>query len=561
MLGQDALEDVLGIEGPVRTDPREMAQELRMTRFPPEKMDPSEREEAFAQRIAETFEELGVETAPFEDTLTSPPIGRLARWIKDGTIKTLKNPLRVLPGNGQEDYSEATTPGLKVIKDIRIGPKIEPGTVVLAAGQGETGDLPVDYMGDFRDVTILTVFDQPDDVEEGMPFTDHYDKALRMFTYHMTNVVVGVGEEKWFIYNFNGSHPFYDRDGDLEHQILHSLVPKLAAPIRPPKLEEFEIREHAFEPTDDEHAPIVDDLVSSGTILEESDLYPPGRDLDELVWRNAFYRWAGRLHLDDRSGMSYGFLARQMPTSLEPVWTPEEAERELETSPPAPGESTRIDERLVTTLETPEGPRTLRVPRVRAMTLRSGCDKTDPHPREDLVKLGLEDGQMIMETPEGIGITEGYRPSFDTKVILAHAVGNALIASMLAARDAADPFARQVREDGMALAHWHGYPNPEHLPEGWHVHGADKPHVSCGTPQSALFALEGKLEAFQRALAEGEGFRGDVHIEPQHGTNLTYPTLQEVGRFLTKGEDVAGLGNKYLDAYQEKAKARSRAPA
>lgn len=556
MLGQDALERVLGIEGPVTTDPRQMAKELRMTTFPLDMDEASQRERAFADRMADVFEDLGVQMVPFEETLTGPPLDRAVRWLTKGAVKTLKNPLKALSRNG-ESYDDVTTPGLRVIKDMRWGSKIEPGTSVLAAGDGKTGNLPVDYMSDFRDVTILTVIDKPEDVEEGMPFVDHYETAIELFCHYMTNVIVGVGDETWFIYNFNGSHPFYERGGDLEDQLLNSLIPKLAAPIRPPKLSEFEIREEAFDPTDAEHAPIVDEIVASGALLETSNLYPPGMDLEEIPWRNAFYRWAQKIHLDERTGMSYGFLARQMPTETSPVAPVDEAPEILGVEAPSPGHVERVEDELVATLETPEGPLSLTVPPVRVMTLRSGCDKTNPDPETDLVKLGLEQGQMIMETPTGTRIEEGYRPSFDTKVILAHAVGNAIVASVLEHVRKAAPFARQLVDGGMALAHWHGYPNPEHIPEGWHVHGADEPPVSCGTPQSGLFALDGKLTAFERALAEDAPFRGDIHIEPQHGTNVTFPTLEEIARYLTKDEAVAGLGNQYLEAYKATAKARA----
>ncbi|PSG97910.1 hypothetical protein BRD56_02970 [Thermoplasmatales archaeon SW_10_69_26] len=551
MLGQRALEATLGIEEPVSVEPREMAEDLRMTRFPDEKGDPTEQEQAFADELATTFADLGVQMVDFESTLEPPPIGRALGWLTDGARRIVEDPTRLL-GNGSDSHEETTTPGLAAITDIRWGAKVQPGTSVLAAGEGETGDLPVDYMGDFRDVTILTVVERPGDVEEGMPFTDHYERALELFAHHMTNVVVGVGDEQWFIYNFNGSHPFYAIDGDREHQILHSLVPKLAAPIRPPTLSEFTIAEQAFDPTDDTHQPLVEDLVGSGPLLEETGLYPEGMDLDDLEWRNDFYRWAGKIHLDDRTGMSYGFLARQTPTATVPGREPGAFAEATGTRPADPGEAFWVDGNLHVTLDLPEGPLVVPVPEVEVLTLASGCDKTDPHPREDLVKVGLRDGQMRMATPEGVELAEGYRPSFDTRVILAHAVGNALVASVLEHREGTHVFADDLAEEGMALVHWHGYLNPDHVPEGWHVHGADRPHVSCGTPQSAIYALDGKLAAFREAREDGLDFQGDVHIEPQHGTNLTHRTLADVGELLNT-DDVAGLGNEHLDAYEPPA--------
>jgi hypothetical protein len=335
-------------------------------------------------------------------------------------------------------------------------------------------------------------------------------------------------------------------------------VPKLAAPIRPPKLAEFAIEQGGFEPSDDEHRPFVQDLVGSGPLLEETGLYPEGKDLDELNWRNEFYRWGGKIHLDDRTGMSYGFLARQLPTPIEPARQPEAFADEHEVDPADAGQAFWVDDELHATLDLPSGPLVVRVPGVEVLTLASGCDKTDPHPREDLVKVGLREGQMTMATPVGVELEAGYRPSFDTKVILGHAVGNALVASALAHLEADHPFVDHLGSQGMALTHWHGYLNPARVPTGWQVHGADKPHVSCGTPQSAIYALEGKLEAFREARAEGRPYEGDVHIEPQHGTNLTHRTLGDVAELLNARDDVAALGNRYLDAYRKQARAEAQ---
>ncbi len=558
MLEKRALEDVLDLDGPVATEPDDLAEELRITRFPHSK-DATEREEAFAQELLEAFGETGADVVEYEDTLTTLSFDVAFKWLKRALVRTVKSPIESLTGDGDASYEQAKRPTLRALLDVRLGDLIKPGHTVVSVGQGEPGNLAVDYMADFQDITVLTVIDKPEHVREEMPFTDHYETALDLFAQHMTHIVVGVGEDDWFLYNFNGSHPFYGKDGDRTEQVLASLVPKLAAPIRPPRLSNFEVREEAFDPTDDLHAPIVDEIVQSANMLDESGLYPPGKDLDELDWHNEFYRWAGKIHLDDRAGMSYGFLARQLRTELPPVWTPDEAGKLLGASPPEPGRTKRYEDRLVATLDTPDGPRVARVPPVSVMTLRSGCDKTNPDPETDLVKLGLEDGQMVMETPEGTLVEDGYRPSFDTKVILAHAVGNALVATLQQDLDPSARFADHLQEEGMALAHWHGYPNPEHVPDGWHVHGADKPPISCGTPHAALFALEGKLSTFQRALQHDQPFDGDVHIEPQHGTNLTHRTLEEIGRYLTKSDEVAGLGNEHLDAYKEQARTQAQA--
>ena len=73
----------------------------------------------------------------------------------------------------------------------------------------------------------------------------------------------------------------------------------------------------------------------------------------------------------------------------------------------------------------------------------------------------------------------------------------------------------------MALAHWHSYPHHGATPDGFALHGEANPPVSCSSPQSAAYALVGKLEALGRRVAEGAPYLGDIHVEPHHGTNLS----------------------------------------
>lgn len=533
----------LGIETDVPMEPEEMARDVTVTFFPERDQETTPEVRAFTAELREALEALGVEVRPFEETLTPLPRGRAARWYAGATLNTLLRPVRRLLGKTPEN-----APGLGVMRHVRLGEKVERGTSIVAPGEGEAGNLPVDHSSSFRETTIVTVLPWPEGIDGDATFLEHFDKAMELFSYHMTNVVLGVAGDRWLLYNFNGAHPIFDRDGDLEEQVLPTLVPKIAAPIRPPRLREFEVEAGAFDPADDTHGPPIRDLVESGALLEETDLYPPGKDLDKLPWRNDFYRWVGKLHLDDRSGMSYGFLARQLPTDLPPALPRDEAGDRYGSD--ALGDVVDAGDDVVVRLDLPGGPRWIPVPPVEVMTIRSGADKTNPDPEADLVKLALEAGGMRLETPEGVAVGEGFRPSFDTRVILAHAVGNAVVGSALAEDQPDHPLVRGLEEEGMGLVHWHGYLDPDRIPAGWHVHGAREPHVSCGTPQAALYALRGKLEAFAAAREAGAKFLGDVHLEPQHGTNLTFPTLQEAGEFLSRSEDVAGLGNEHLERYK-----------
>ncbi|MCG8345205.1 MAG: hypothetical protein MI685_08635, partial [Chlorobiales bacterium] len=58
------------------------------------------------------------------------------------------------------------------------------------------------------------------------------------------------------------------------------------------------------------------------------------------------------------------------------------------------------------------------------------------------------------------------------------------------------------------------------VPEGYFTHGSQNPPVSCSTPQSAAYSILGKIEALEQALREDRDYQGDIHIEPNHGTNI-----------------------------------------
>jgi hypothetical protein len=191
----------------------------------------------------------------------------------------------------------------------------------------------------------------------------------------------------------------------------------------------------------------------------------------------------------------------------------------------------------------------MKVPEVWVMSLRSGCNKTNFVPEKDTVKLGLKNGKMHLQSPQGLVLRPDYKPSFDTKVILAHALGNAIIAGILKHFDKNNKFVSFVEKKGLALAHWHGYFHPEFIPNGLVMHGLSNPQVSCSSPQSAIYALEGKLLKFNEALKDGKEFFGDVHVEPHHGTNIIFPSLVDLADYLTKNGKASVLGNKYLDLY------------
>jgi hypothetical protein len=258
--------------------------------------------------------------------------------------------------------------------------------------------------------------------------------------------------------------------------------------------------------------PYVEDFVRSGPMWAQTGLLLFHTSMDRLEFRNAFYKRIAAAYLDHRSGMSYGFLARQVALSYRPSWFERVPLEEI-------------------TLTLAGRVLTLAVPEVWVLTTRSGCDKSHIDPATDLLLIGLSGGKVVLATPAGLDRNIDSKASYDTFTILAHALANALVARVLNRLQPGARFAEMLEGTGAALAHWHGAITPDAVPGGYVVHGTENPPVSCSTRQAALFAFTGKLRALELSLREEISFEGDVHVEPHHGVNVTGPSLFSLARW------------------------------
>ena len=109
-----------------------------------------------------------------------------------------------------------------------------------------------------------------------------------------------------------------------------------------------------------------------------------------------------------------------------------------------------------------------------------------------------------------------------------------LIASLLARLKPNGEFERMLRTTGLELAHWHGYLPPAKIPPGYAVHGENNIPFACSTPQSAILALQSKLAAFELHLTVAREYRGEIHVEPHHGTNMTGESLTALVHWLMR---------------------------
>lgn len=545
MISYDAIKSILGIKEKVTLTPEEMAKILNITIFPfdPAKTDPKLVD--FSNRVLLAFKNVGVNIVPYEKAIE-------LMWLRH----TVKRFFRVIAGNAIYTFNHLSRRPqkthfitAKVAFKFLQRKRIKKGISVLVVGEQDISNLPMDYIYSFKDNSVITILPFPPSLSESSEFNEHFDTALSMFAHNMTNIVLAVDSVKWMVYNFNASHPIYAYDKDFDDHILAALIPKIVAPISPHKFKDFILLKEKFNPDDEKHSMLIDDIVDGALLFDKTNLYPAGKKIDDLPFRSDFHRFIGKLHLDNRNGMSYGFIARQMPTPRARVYIDKKIEEVFGNSIPFDKDYFLFDGKLHILIELQKRKLCVEVPEVWVLTQRSGSNKTNVNRHKDLLKMGIANGQMYIQAPNGVVLDHEYRPSFDTKVILAHAVGNAIISSISEALHLNHKFTQNVEKSGLALAHWHGYIRPDLIPSGIITHGYDRPHVACSSPQSAIYALRGKLDAFEVSAATANEFVGDIHIEPHHGSNVNFTSVKELANLLVSNPEMSVLGNKYLNLY------------
>lgn len=545
MVSYHAIKKILGIDIDVDLEPKDMARRMRVTFFPG-RNNVSENILYFEKKLRETFRNYNITIISYDDAWdTVPLIKRLKRAVKY-TINNVLWLIRRLIRLPDQNFLIPLTS----IVQLSSRKRFKRDLAIICLGEQATDKLPMQYITSFKTNSIITVLDFPHGITENSTFDEHFDKSMSMFAYHMTNIIIATDHEKWMLYNFNASHPIYRFDDNhFDEHILRALVPKVVAPINPHRLTEFKIVRDGFSVDDNMHKQIIDEMSNAANLFGITKLYPSSKKIDGLPFRHNFHKLIGKMHLDNRSGMSFGYLAFQMPTKVQTMIRFSEflnaRGREITTQ-----EDMLFDRNGNMYLKVTICDLEYIVPisDVWVMTLRSGSNKTDFNRRKDLIKLGLVNGRMYMSLPIGLKVDRDYKPSFDTKVILAHAIGNTIVASMINFFYPDHRFVSTLINNGIGISHWHGYINRSKIPVGIQVYGNNNLHVSCSSPQSAIYALHGKLERVIDLLNNKNAgdYKGDVHIEPHHGININYRSLSELASMIINDPEMTQLGNKYL---------------
>ncbi|NTV16402.1 MAG: hypothetical protein HGB09_03020 [Chlorobiaceae bacterium] len=393
--------------------------------------------------------------------------------------------------------------------------RFAPGTVIFAPGYFPDNLLAINRVTTLYNNIIVGIYDEPAPLTADSLPQQRLDAIVGRLARDMVHILIFVTDQTWTICTMNGGVVTFNTPMPSREDVRNTLVPKLTAQVVPPRAEELDIKHGMLQTGTPEFEAVAKDFLQCSALWSSNACLLTHTSTEGLEYRSGFYKRIVARYLDQRSGMSYGFFASQLPVAVQPAIISDESGSMLDHEEQKQGRvSIRVQGR---TMLVP-------VPQVRVITTRSGCRKNHLEAKNDLVEIGLVQrmgrGRAYLKTPTGCSPDTVAKPSFDTLTILAHALGNALAASILMTIRPKAEFPFHLARFGASMTHWHDYPQNELLPEGYHLHGEQNPPVACSTPQSAAYSLLGKIAALENALEQGTAYRGDVHVEPCHGTNI-----------------------------------------
>lgn len=484
MKNADLIFDLLGISKNVPLMNTEMAGDLKVTFLPPHSR--TDRTKRFSAKLEKTLAKTGVQVIPY----------------KDATIDE----------NG----------------------RVKPGIVIIEEGEGTDGNLAIDYVSGLYQNPIIGINDGVPPIPDNATLQETLDSIVGVLAWNLVHVPLFVEDDRWTICTMNGAVVECGTWEDPEKDVLNALVPKLAAQVVPPKKEEIVYREKVMDAVERGYGDFIDDFMSSAKIWKANGLMLAHTSVEDLEYRNRYYKRIVSRFLDNRTGMSYGFLVKQLPVDAKPAVERSKAKPVLRDYDWTNNNLIESNGNTYTCIELLGDEWIVEIPDVWVLSTRSGCNKTNLNPEKDIVRLGLRKGEIIIETPIKIGASE-CKPSYDTFAILAHGVGNIIIASILLAHDRNALFPAVLAKNGLSISHWHGYPDNFYPLSGYQLHGRENPPVSCSTPQSAAYALSGKMRAIEKNWSSSSEYKGDIHVEPHHGTNITgVLTLTETAEWVDR---------------------------
>lgn len=475
--------DLLELSGPIPLTCDDMARSLAVTFYPPHQEN--NRLNRFSSALKKALNECGVTVIPFDQSLD--------------------------PENEN---------------------RIKPGIVTIEQGEGRNKDLAIRRVSSLYHNPVVTILDGPPPIPQNPTLQETLDSIVGVLAWNLTHVPVFVEDNRWTFCTMNGAVVECGNWENPRDEVMNSLIPKLSAQVVPPHRDDIVFRERIFDPVQEGHEGHIHDFMNAAETWKENGLMLAHTSIEDLKYRNRYYKRIVSAYLDHRTGMSYGFLVKQLPAEIRPA-----VELQNHQSKHAGND---MDRKKYVQVAFADKEYLVYMPDIWLLSTRSGCNKTSLKPDHDILKLGLYNGKITIDTPLKLSAEE-CRPSYDTYAILAHAAGNVIVASLLEHFSPGSEFAEALRINGLSISHWHGYPDQSYPLHGYLQHGDTNPPVSCSTPQSASYAFTGKLKALEQNPSQIHQYRGDIHVEPHHGTNISGSlNLTETAKWVDK---MVGVGN------------------
>jgi TubC N-terminal docking domain len=382
-------------------------------------------------------------------------------------------------------------------------------------------------------VIVLTELDR----EFVNPQTSYQQKikiGLNTLIRTFSEIAIGVSASRFSILNMNLSDSVFSRQ-EIDNFVFKSLIPKVYVPIFPLPLSKFQLGK--FNPQESNFA---QKLVTLGNKLADTNLFPPGAKLSEVIKRQS-YRDIVNVIVNGRTGVSYGFIAYAEPPHY--IGEIEITENEWESLHPVQGFSihevrqNNIGRRYLKTQVRGEY-KFKQIPDIWILSARSGSNKTNLSLESDLLRIGLTD-RLLLQLPEKVNPqTADIKPSYDVYVMLALAMSAAL-------------YAPSLIKNGMPMAHFHGYPAIEWFKQHEYYAGVENPSVPCGTYESGVFNF---LSIYNLVNQYGENIALASLIEPDHGTNIIASNVDYLIERLKAGceKGEIELGGKHFPSLKAK---------
>jgi hypothetical protein len=468
----DSVRRILGLKEDVPLSLEEMRANLKVTFS---QIDPiSEVLSSFLNKLRLSFEELGIQVLEFIDTL---------------------------------DESN----------------KVKPDITVFVAGlTNETESLMVSRVSSLYKNPIVALYEGESPVNPEDTNQDKLNSIISVLAYDVVHFAVFVNDLNWTICTMNGAIITTSHGDEISSTIENCLIPKLTAQVIPPNiLTNIDFRYDSFNPLETEYSYIIDDIKRASLLLKEDGLIMSHTKVSSLSYKNKFHERVVNTYLDHRTGMSYGFMTWQLPVKSKPALIDGVEEHK------------KFTDTIYVNISFLDKNYLVEVPEVWVIATRSGSDKSKLDISRDIVRMGLSNGKITLDLPVGVNKGADVKPSYDTLAILAHAVSNSIVSSILKAELGDNTFSQALDTKGLSLFHWHGFIEKGQFPHNHFEHGEENPSVSCSTQQSAVYSLIGKLESLENSIISKTGFQGDIHVEPHHGTNISsILSLSEIVEFL-----------------------------